>query len=140
MRLIDNPDPYNGGKEEVALLNSLIRRLHEHLKVNDLSAWIVASGVQSEMDVTVQVIDSKRKVHSLLALPVLQSTVLKLREASKGSQGQPWFSFSLVIQNSSKPKVSYDWSDNPRVHDFDLILDLAEFPRPRATLPDWYFA
>jgi hypothetical protein len=140
MRLITNSDPYNGGKEEVALLNFLIKRLHEHLEPGDISGWIVASGVQSEMTVTMQTMNAKKKIRSFTVLPVLQTTILKLRETSKGMQGQPWFGFSLIVQSAAKPSVSYDWTSNPRVHDVDLLLDLAEFPRERFTLPDWYLA
>lgn len=140
MRLITNLDPYNGGKEEVSLLNTLIKKLHEHLLFDGTSAWLVAKGVQSEMTITMQTMDAKRKIKPILVLPVIETTVLKLREVSKGSQGQPWFGFSLVVQNEAKPNVSYNWSEDPRVHDVDLLLDLAEFPRDRSTLPEWYLS
>lgn len=140
MRLIDTPELYNGGEEEVALLNNLVRKLHEHLRPNDISAWIVATGVQSEMRVSMESLAPRHKLTRIHALPVIESLVLKLRENSIGSQGQPWFQFSLVVQHKAPPTVSYNWTVNPRVHDFDLILDLAEFPRERSTLPDWYFS
>jgi hypothetical protein len=141
MRLITNSDPYNGGKEEVSLLNNLIKRLHEHLEPEDISAWIVAKGVQSQMTITMQTMSPRKKIRSFTVLPALETTVLKLRETSTGLQGQPWFGFSLVVQNGSKPPaISYNWTENPRVHDVDLLLDLAEFPRERVTLPAWYLA
>ena len=139
MRLITNPDPYNGGKAEVLLLNSLIKKLHEYLGENHKAAWIVASGVQSEMYITIQILEGRKKPKSILVLPVIHSTVLRLREVSIGAQGQPWFRFSLVIDDSGKPNVSYDWLEDPRVHEVDLLLDLVEFPRERCTLPEWYF-
>lgn len=138
MRLITNSDAYNGGKEEVALLNKLIKNLHDSLGDEHKAAWIVASGVQSAMFVTMQILDGRKKPKSVLVLPALHSTILLLRIASLGSQGQPWFRFSLIVDNENKPTVSYDWDEDPKVHDVDLLLDLAEFPRDRATLPNWY--
>lgn len=138
MRLITNPDLYNGGKEEVVLLNNLIRRLHGQLSFEDTSAWICAAGVQSEMNITMQVLDVKKKLRNILVLPVIKTTVLKLRTSSIGSQGQPWFGFSLIVQNVCEPSILYNWAENPRVHDVDLLLDLAEYPRAQCTLPDWY--
>lgn len=139
MRLVTEPDFYNGGEDEVRLLNSLIRRLHEHLTIHDSGVWLVASGVHSRMHLTLQKFCGEHLVDNV-TLDACKDDVLKLREVSKGDQGQPWFEFSLFVKLYDEPEIDYRWGQNPQVTPVDLVFDLVRFPRHQATLPEWYLS